>query len=155
MSFWQELANFSSLLHQLSSMGCTSDIHEVTLSLPSFSYVCILLTGIGEGVGYDPIPERVNEAVVFELGEPRGSSSGDKSVRSGLKKLFIINHQQYFVCQLYPKSFTQVSLMTDYVVVLTEKYDLLHLQLLDARQLIDKNHIVIERDKVEKVTVWR
>ena len=45
--------------------------------------------------------------------------------------------------------------MTDYVVVLTEKYDLLHLQLLDARQLIDKNHIVIERDKVEKVTVWR
>jgi len=40
--------------------------------------------------------------------------------------------------------------MTDYVVVLTEKYDLLHLQLLDARQLIDKNHIVIERDKVEK-----
>lgn len=43
-----------------------------------------------------------------------------------------------------------VSLMTDYVVVLTEKYDLLHLQLLDARQMIDKNHIVIERDKVEK-----
>ena len=43
--------------------------------------------------------------------------------------------------------------MTDYVVVLTEKYDLLHLQLLDARQLIDKNHIVIERDKVDKVTV--
>ena len=42
--------------------------------------------------------------------------------------------------------------MTDYVVVLTEKYDLLHLQLLDARQLIDKNHIVIERDKVDKVT---
>jgi len=40
--------------------------------------------------------------------------------------------------------------MTDYVVVLTEKYDLLHLQLLDARQLIDKNHIVIERDKVDK-----
>ena len=26
------------------------------------------------------------------------------------------------------------------------------LQLLDARQLIDKNHIVIERDKVDKVT---
>ena len=50
------------------------------------------------------------------------------------------------------KSLTQVSLMTDYVVVLTEKYDLLHLQLLDARQLIDKNHIVIERDKVDKVT---
>ena len=94
MSLCQELANFSSLLHQLSSMGCTSDIHEVTSSLPSFSYVCIFLTGIGEGVGYDPIPERVNEAVVFELGEPRGSSSGDKSVRSGLKKLFIINHQQ-------------------------------------------------------------
>ena len=43
--------------------------------------------------------------------------------------------------------------MTDYVVVLTEKYDLLHLQLLDARQLIDKNHIVIERDKVDKVTI--
>ena len=54
---------------------------------------------------------------------------------------------------IYPNSLTQVSLMTDYVVVLTEKYDLLHLQLLDARQLIDKNHIVIERDKVEKVTV--
>ena len=43
--------------------------------------------------------------------------------------------------------------MMDYVVVLTEKYDLLHMQLLDARQLIDKNHIVIERDKVDKVTV--
>ena len=61
------------------------------------------------------------------------------------------------MCQLpilsYPKSLVQVSLMTDYVVVLTEKYDLLHLQLLDARQLIDKNHIVIERDKVDKVTV--
>ena len=41
--------------------------------------------------------------------------------------------------------------MMDYVVVLTEKYDLLHMQLLDARQLIDKNHIVIERDKVDKV----
>ena len=40
--------------------------------------------------------------------------------------------------------------MTDYVVVLTEKYDLLHLQLLDARQMIDKNHIVIEREKVDK-----
>ena len=26
------------------------------------------------------------------------------------------------------------------------------MQLLDARQLIDKNHIVIERDKVDKVT---
>ena len=47
----------------------------------------------------------------------------------------------------------KVSLMMDYVVVLTEKYDLLHMQLLDARQLIDKNHIVIERDKVDKVTV--
>ena len=43
--------------------------------------------------------------------------------------------------------------MMDYVVVLTEKYDMLHMQLLDARQLIDKNHIVIERDKVDKVTV--
>ena len=29
MSCLQELTNFSCLLHQLSSMGCTSDIHEV------------------------------------------------------------------------------------------------------------------------------
>ena len=68
------------------------------------------------------------------------------------KKSFEFINQLYLSILSYPKSLVQVSLMTDYVVVLTEKYDLLHLQLLDARQLIDKNHIVIERDKVDKVT---
>jgi len=105
----QELSNFSSLLHQLSSMGYTSDIHEVL--------------------------ERVAGMVPF-LKETTNQLSASSESLGAVR-------QETRVSDL-------VSLMADYVVVLTEKYDLLHLQLLDARQLIDKNHIVIERDKVDK-----
>ena len=40
-----------------------------------------------------------------------------------------------------------VAVMVEYMDVLTEKYNLLHHQLLEARIIGDKNHIVIQPDK--------
>ena len=37
-----------------------------------------------------------------------------------------------------------VTIITDYVTVLTEKHHALHDQLVDARMMIDKNHIVVK-----------
>ena len=40
-----------------------------------------------------------------------------------------------------------VAVMVEYMDVLIEKYNLLHHQLLEARIMVEKNHIVIQRDK--------
>ena len=47
-----------------------------------------------------------------------------------------------------------VAVMVEYMDVLTEKYNLLHHQLLEARILVDKNHIVIQRDKLPADKVY-
>jgi hypothetical protein len=48
-----------------------------------------------------------------------------------------------------------VAVMVEYMDVLTEKYNLLHHQLLEARIMVDKNHIVIQRDKLPDKAVTK
>ena len=48
-----------------------------------------------------------------------------------------------------------VAVMVEYMDVLTEKYTLLHHQLLEVRVMVDKNHIVIQRDKLPDKAVTK
>ena len=43
-----------------------------------------------------------------------------------------------------------MSVMVDYVDILTEKYNSVHHQLTDVRRIIDENNIVIERAVVQE-----
>ena len=77
MSHWQELTNFSSLLHQLSSMGYTSDIHEVSpflLLQPSAPHFHVYLALIHQ------VLERVSGMIPFLKESTKHLSSSSESL---------------------------------------------------------------------------